>query len=176
MKISEEEFLRLALAQMDAVDRMARSLTRNRTEADDLVQETFLRAFKARETFDLKAFGIGPWMLRILHNLYISRVRREQKQPKAVEAYELEDAAGGSSDPIPSLELTDDRLEAALEQLTPDLRSILILWAVDELSYKEIAAVLEVPIGTVMSRLHRARRRLGQLLADHPAAHRSGSE
>ncbi len=175
MRISEDEFLRLALAEMDAVDRMAKSLTRHRPEADDLVQETYLQALRAKESFDLKHFGIKPWLLRILHNLFLTKLRRDRRQPQAMEAFELESAAI-ESEPLAVLPYSDERLDVALEALTPELRSILILWAVDELSYKEIAEVVGVPIGTVMSRLHRARRRISELLADHPLATRPGRE
>jgi len=173
MKISHDEFLRLAMEQLDAVDRMARTLARNRTESDDLVQETYLLALKGRDSFDLKTFGIKPWLFRILHNIHVTRGRREQRQPKAMESHELEDASIEVSEPLNGLLLSDDRLEKAMGMLPLELRSILTLWAVDELSYKEIAEVVGIPIGTVMSRLHRARRRISDLLADHPAAIRA---
>jgi RNA polymerase sigma-70 factor (ECF subfamily) len=170
-----DEFVRLALEQIDAVDRVARSLTRGGAEADDLVQETYLRALRAHADFDLHSFGIRPWLLRILHNLHVNRVKRERRQPAPTPAEDLDFLAAPGSDatPAPSpdgLNFDDPRLEGALNELPPDLRTILILWAVDELSYKELAEVLAIPIGTVMSRLHRARNRLVGLLGGHPAA------
>jgi len=167
-----DEFVRLALEQIDAVDRVARSLTRSGAEADDLVQETYLQALKAHPGFDLQAYGIRPWLLRILHNLHVNRVKRERRQPTSTPAEQLDYIAGPEESlPMPSREgFNDVHLDRALGDLPPELRTILILWAVDELSYKELADVLGIPIGTVMSRLHRARNRLSALLSDHPVA------
>ena len=169
MTLSHDEFVRLALAEIDAVDRVARSLVRSGAEADDLVQETYLRALKSCDGFELQSFGIRPWLLRILHNLHVNRVKREQKQPAATAAEHLELMAADPAPP-PAEGFNDVHLDRALDELPPELRSILILWAVDELSYKEIADVVGIPIGTVMSRLYRARQRLTTLLAEHPVA------
>ena len=167
MKLSRDEFVRLAMEQIDAVDRVAQSVSRNVADAADLVQETYLRALRAYESFDLQAFGIRPWLLRILHNTHLNRVKRDRRSPLAMDGQVL-DATAEPEAPvyIPPFEGTfaDDELNQALNQLPPDLRTILILWAVDELSYKEMAHVLEIPIGTVMSRVHRARQKLYALL------------
>jgi RNA polymerase sigma-70 factor (ECF subfamily) len=170
MRLSRDEFVRLALAEIDAVDRVARSLVRGSAEADDLVQDTYLRALMSCEGFDLQSFGIRPWLLRILHNLHLNRAKREQKQPAAAAAEHLERMAATERAPALADGFNDVHLDRALEQLPAELQSILILWAVDELSYKEIAEVVAIPMGTVMSRLHRARQRLTGLLADHPVA------
>jgi RNA polymerase sigma-70 factor (ECF subfamily) len=175
MKTTREEFSSLALAELDAVDRVARSLTRDSAEADDLVQETYLRALRAQDQFQLKEFGIRPWLLRILHNTHLNRVKRERRRPMAVEAEVLETAAVSPPPPPPPAapgSIDDEELAQAMNQLPPDLRTILMLWAVDELSYKEMAEVLEVPIGTVMSRIHRARQRLYELMPARRAAGR----
>ena len=171
MKITRDEFVRLALEQLDAVDRVARSLARDGAAADDLVQDTYLRAMRAQDQFDLHAFGIRPWLLRILHNTHINRAKRERRQPRAMESDALEASAApidpAPLTPPPPLErgsFDDEELNAALDKLPADLRTILILWAVDELSYKEMAHVLEIPIGTVMSRVYRARQKLHELL------------
>ena len=179
MALSRQEFVDLALAQIDAVDRVARTLTRNAASADDLVQDTYLNALKAHGSFQLQAFGIRPWLLRILHNLHLNRVKREKRQPASVADEHLE-AAGAvpSGDPPNPAEpfpwegnvIEDEQLRAALEQLPQELQTIVTMWAVDELSCREIAHVMEIPIGTVMSRLHRARQKLAVLLADHPVA------
>jgi RNA polymerase sigma-70 factor, ECF subfamily len=171
MKITRDEFVRLAMEQLDAVDRVARSLSRDGAAADDLVQETYLRAIRAQDQFDLHTFGIRPWLLRILHNTHINREKRERRQPRAMESDALE-ASAQPVDPAPlapppALErasFDDEELNTALDRLPADLRTILILWAVDELSYKEMAHVLEIPIGTVMSRVYRARQKLHELL------------
>ncbi|MEA2734778.1 MAG: polymerase sigma-70 factor, subfamily, partial [Humisphaera sp.] len=83
MKIDRDEFVRLAMQELDAVDRVARSLSRDSAGADDLVQETYLRAMRAQDQFDLHVYGIRPWLLRILHNTYINREKRERRQPQA---------------------------------------------------------------------------------------------
>ncbi|MFI5381162.1 MAG: sigma-70 family RNA polymerase sigma factor [Tepidisphaerales bacterium] len=161
MKPSPEEFEKLALEHIDMVDRVARTLTHNPAEADDLVQETYLRALQARESFDLRSFGMRPWLLRILHNIHITRSTREARQPKAVEAEQLQAYAGPDDAPAVSWQPSEE-LDKALDRLPVELRTALTLWAVEELSYQEIAEVVGVPIGTVMSRLHRARQRLRQ--------------
>jgi RNA polymerase sigma-70 factor (ECF subfamily) len=182
MALPREEFVRLAMAELDAVDRVARGLARDPATAADLVQETYLNALKAHDRFELEAYGIRPWLLRILHNVHVNRVKRDRREPAGLSGEQL-DAVVGPEAPAPGtpgepaddggpLVFDDAGLNAALDALPAELRTILILWAVDELSYKEMADVLSVPIGTVMSRLHRARQRLGQLLADHPDAPR----
>ena len=165
MQISRAEFEKLALEQLDAVDRVARSLTRASHEADDLVQETYARAFRAADTFDLQSFGIRPWLFRILHNLHTTRATRESRQPKAIPAEHLQ-AFAGPSEPfaLDSLAGMDKELEAAMKELPSDLSTTLMLWAIDDLAYREIAEVMNVPIGTVMSRLHRARQKLAERL------------
>lgn len=177
MKISRAEFEQLALEQLDAVDRVARSLTRGSHESDDLVQETFVRAFKAADSFDLQSFGIRPWLFRILHNLHTTRATRESRQPKAIPAEHLQAFADPSEAfAFDSLSGMDKELETALEELPSDLSTTLMLWAIDDLAYKEIAEVMDVPIGTVMSRLHRARQKLAERLQDFAPRGREFSE
>src|SRR4051812_18971180 len=96
----------MALEQLDMLYRVARRLTRDPASAEDLVQETYMRALRGRETFDLKAHGIRPWLLRIMHNLHVSRAEREGRQPSRMEDEQLESAAatsaaGGSRLPPP---------------------------------------------------------------------------
>jgi len=178
MKLSREEFERLALEQLDMLYRLARRLVRGDTaKAEDLVQETYLRALKAREGFDLnEGYGIRPWLIRIMHNLHVSRAEREKRQPQAADDQHLEAAAGGAGDSASSnlppldpasFEGMDDQLVRALNTLPPEYQSVLTLWAIDDFSYKEIAAALDIPIGTVMSRLYRARHQLSDQLRDY---------
>jgi len=182
MKLSAEQFEKLALEQMDTLYRVAGRLTRDADRAADLVQETYLRAFRSRDAFDLQEHGIRPWLLRIMRNLHLSKADRDRRQPVAVDGETLDAmnaSAAGPGDaaatgdleaagPAPVLPLDweslDERLKSALENLQEEYQIVLLLWAVEELSYKEIADVLDIPIGTVMSRLHRARQKLsGQL-------------
>jgi len=169
MKLVRDEFEKLALEQLDMLYRIARRLTRDSTGAEDLVQETYVRAFRARDDFDLQEFGIRPWLVRIMHNLHFSRSQREKRQPAATEDSQLE-AATDTTDSLPltpgSLDGMDERLVRAMGELPEEYREVMMLWAIEELSYKEIAHVCDVPIGTVMSRLHRARARLSEKLQD----------
>jgi RNA polymerase sigma-70 factor (ECF subfamily) len=167
MPLSAEEFGKLALEQIDTLARVAASLTGNRAEAEDLVQETYLRALRARTQFEPRGDqGLRPWLLRILHNTHLTRATRARRQPVATDPETLEGHAGeGANAAFPAIphEL-DDTVRAAVAELPPDLRSALTLWAVEELSYKEMATVLDIPIGTVMSRMHRARQALAAKL------------
>jgi len=171
MKLSPPEFEKLALEQIDMLYRIARRLTRDPGRAEDLVQETYLRALRGRDKFDLQQYGIRPWLLRIMHNLHVTRSEREAHQPASMEDEHLDTQALAPIDSLPldpaSFEGMDEHLVKAIHQLPPEYQTVLILWAVDELAYKEIADALGVPIGTVMSRLHRARQKLSEQLRDY---------
>src|SRR2546428_13070371 len=93
MKLEPREFERLALEQIDLLYRVAQRLTRDPSRAEDLVQETYMRALRARDSFDIKTHGIRPWLLRIMHNLHVSRAEREGRQPAAVEDDQLESSS-----------------------------------------------------------------------------------
>ena len=165
MKPTRDEFEKLAIEQLDTLYRVAWRLTGKPALSEDLVQETYLRALRARDGFDLQQCGIRPWLLRIMHNLFISRQERARREPQAMDEQQLDTTVSrdgnGAMPPTPrGYDGMDQRLAAALEALPPEYGSVIMLWAVDELSYKEIAEALEIPIGTVMSRLHRARQRL----------------
>jgi RNA polymerase sigma-70 factor (ECF subfamily) len=172
MKLPQAEFERLAIEQIDTVYRMARRLARDPAKAEDLVQETYLRALKSRNGFDLQDCGIRPWLLRILYNLHLSKGAREGKQPISMDDGQLQlgetQRVGSNTLPIDprSFDGMDQRLVRAIEALPDEYSQVLLLWAVEDLAYKEIADALEVPIGTVMSRLHRARQRLSEVLQD----------
>ena len=171
LKLTREQFEDLALAQLDTLYRIARRLGRDQSAAEDLVQETYMRAIRAWETFQLEAYGMRPWLVRILHNVHLSRAQREGRQPGSVEDGQLE-ASAAKPDPAASpfsssFEGMDEQLKRAVEQLAPEYQVVLLLWAVDELSYKEIAESVGIPIGTVMSRLYRARQQLSEQLHDY---------
>ena len=172
LKLTRKQFEAMTLEQLDTLYRVARRLTRDPGRAEDLVQETCVRAIRAYESFELHAHGIRPWLLRIMHNLHISRSEREARQPTAAEHDQLESAApGGGITPVPydpaSFDGMDEQLVRAIESLTPQYQVVLMLWAVEEFSYKEIADAVGIPIGTVMSRLHRARQKLSEQLRDY---------
>jgi RNA polymerase sigma-70 factor, ECF subfamily len=171
MSTTRQDFERLALEQLDLLYRVALRLCKNATEAEDLVQDTYARAIRSWQTFDPASGGIRQWMIRILRNTHISRYHQQTRQPLTVDDQTL-DMAGPKDQlppwahsPIP--EQLDQEMSRALEDLPEEFRSVIMLWALDDLSYQEIADALEIPIGTVMSRLHRARARLAEQLREH---------
>lgn len=167
-------FERVAMPHLDAVYRMARRLTGSDAEADDLVQETFLKAFRAFDTFQLRQYGAKPWLLKILHNTFYSRVGREGRQPGTVDEVDLNEFAEAEHASTQELKIADldwdafdQELKGAVNSLGPEYREVLLLWALEGLSYKEIAEVCECAIGTVMSRLFRARQQVSERLVGY---------
>lgn len=170
MKLTRKQFEALALEHLDTLYRLARRLVRDPGRAEDLVQETYLRAVRSWQTFTLdERYGIRPWLVRILHNVHVTRGQQDARQPRPVDGEALDALTGQEPNPSPDLpdfDVLDERLAHALEDLPVEYQSVLLLWAVEEFSYKEIADALDVPIGTVMSRLHRARQRMAGPLQD----------
>ena len=172
--MDRQQFEELALQHLDAIFRMAMQLTRHPDEASDLVQETFLKALRFSDRFEEQGGGIRPWLFKILHNVFYSRLAKTKRQGMLVD--ELPSATSeepGPDEPGPAWNLSsldwehvDDRLKDAIEKLKPEYRSVLLLWGVEGLKYREIADIQDVPIGTVMSRLHRARSILAEQLSD----------
>lgn len=171
----DKSFEALALPHLDLVYRVARRLVRNEHEAEDLAQETFFKAYRAFDTYEVRHFGIRPWLLKILNNTFLNRVAREKKAPKATDHQTLEETHAADQ-PLAPPELDfdhlDEEVKSAIERLSPEFRAVLLLWATMEFSYQEIADMLELPIGTVMSRLHRARQQLTRSLEDFAREHR----
>ncbi len=162
------------MAEMDAVYRMAMHLARHPQDAADLVQETYLKAFRAAHSFQLQdGKGVRPWLFKILHNNFYSRLEQQRREPTLGDDLPEPSAVGAVDQPAPAWDLehldweqVDDRLKAAIDQLPLHYRQVLLLWAVEGLKYREIADILGVALGTVMSRLHRARVQLSEQLAD----------
>ncbi len=166
-------FETLALQHLDAVYRMALQLVRNPDEAADLVQETYLKALRAAGRFEERGGGIRPWLFKILHNIFYSRVGRGAGPLALDDLDRISDGAPGPGEPGPGRDLAsldwehvDERLKAAVDRLRPEYRTALLLWAVEGLKYRQIAEIQEIPIGTVMSRLHRARSILAEQLSE----------
>ncbi|MFQ5429069.1 MAG: RNA polymerase sigma factor [Phycisphaerae bacterium] len=167
-------FEEVVLCHLDLVYRMSMKLAGDPHEAEDLVQETFLRAHRAYSNFELREYGAKPWLLRILHNVFFTRCGRAGRAPSLLEDLSLDDiAAELEHKPLAPLaaddvdwEQFDEELKAAVLALAPEYRSVIVLWALSELSYKEIARVLGCALGTVMSRLYRARQQLGDSLSE----------
>jgi RNA polymerase sigma-70 factor, ECF subfamily len=172
MKVSENEFERLVLEQLDVLYRVALRLSHRPDQADDLVQETCYRAIRSRDSFDLQTGGIRPWLVRILRNTFLTRIERERHQP-ALASDETLEGASIAPPPMPRGNLAalsehmDQELVRALDALPEEYRSVMVLWALEDFSYQEIAEALEIPIGTVMSRLHRARAKLTHQLEEY---------
>lgn len=165
MTLAEHHFKALAVEQFDALYGLARRLSGDSARAEDLVQETYLRALKARESFQLEEFGIRPWLMRILHNLHVTRSTRESRQPMAIEEEALQRVPGENRRATGlSVDDMDQELVWAIDALPESYRAVLLLWAVEGKSYAEIACSLSLPAGTVMSRLHRARKQISELL------------
>jgi len=182
-QLERQEFERLALEHLDAVYRMAFHLTRRPDEAEDLVQEVFVRAMRPKtiERFEESAGsgGMRSWLFAICHNLFYTRLKKDARRPALVEEfYTASETEKAPEEPPPAFdrsaldwEHVDGRLKAAIDDLKPEYREALLMWGVDGLKYREIAAIMEVPIGTIMSRLHRARKLLAErLLSDEQAA------
>jgi RNA polymerase sigma-70 factor (ECF subfamily) len=154
----------------------AMRLTRNRSDAEDLVQETYLRAYRGFHGFE-DGTNLRAWLFRILTNTYINSYRSKQRRVQETELNDVEDlylyrrisdigqASRSAEDTLLDL-FTDDEVKAALEELPENFRLPVLLADVEEFSYKEIAEMLDIPIGTVMSRLHRGRKAMHKALAD----------
>jgi len=167
----EEEALELS----DQVYRVARRLAGSREEAEDLVQDTYSRAFRSWRQFQ-PGTNLRAWLLRILTNLNIDRGRRQQRQPETQPLEEgdyflynkLESSIGdGATDEERVIErLSQNSVVDALADVPHDFRDVIVLVDIGDFAYAEAAHILDIPIGTVMSRLHRGRRILKKNLAE----------
>lgn len=178
-----ERFEVVAVPHLDAVYKLAWALTGNHAEADDLVQETFARALRAFGQFELRDYGARPWLLKILQNVFFTECNRRRHETSLPEDVGFDDFADRHSNsttgPVTidsvNWELIDDELNQAVAGLQPEYRMVLLLWAFEGLSYTEIAEVCECALGTVMSRLHRARAKIKHQLAEYTEKRRTGA-
>ena len=165
----EEEVLELS----DQVYRVARRLVPTREEAEDLVQETYARAFRSWRSYT-PGTNLRAWLFRILTNLNIDRGRREQRAPASQPLeegdyflYNSLEAETGSEDEERIVErLSQDGIVDALSAVPHDFRDVIVLVDIGDFTYQDAAQILDIPIGTVMSRLHRGRRILKRELAE----------
>jgi RNA polymerase sigma-70 factor, ECF subfamily len=167
----EEEALGLA----DQVYRVARRLVGSREEAEDLVQETYARAFRSWRSFT-PGTNMRAWLLRILTNLNVDRGRRVQRSPQTQPleesdyylANKLASTAGEEALEQEQVveRLSQDSVVTALSEISPQFREVVVLVDIGDFTYADAAQILDVPIGTIMSRLHRGRRALKQKLAE----------
>jgi RNA polymerase sigma-70 factor (ECF subfamily) len=163
-----------ALALSDQVYRVARHLASSREDADELMQETYARAFRSWRSFT-PGTNMRAWLLRILTNLNIDRGRRQQRapqmQPLEANDYFLYDRLAENGDGISDEEqvverLSQDDIVTALSAVPHDFRDVIVLVDLGDFSYADAAQILDIPVGTVMSRLHRGRRILKRELAE----------
>jgi RNA polymerase sigma-70 factor (ECF subfamily) len=187
--LTRSEFEQLALSHLEAMHRMAYTLTRNPDAANDLVQEAYLLAFRAWESFSEReeiaaregesagAASMRAWLFRILHNAHYTAGRKAKRAPILSEAVESAPDAHDLPDDAPPAwnlrdldwEHVDDRLRIAIDALSQEHREVLLLWGVEGMKYREIAEILGVPLGTIMSRLHRARKAVADALTSSTA-------
>jgi RNA polymerase sigma-70 factor (ECF subfamily) len=157
----------------------AMRMTRNKQDAEDLVQETYLKAYRAYGSFEAGTY-LKAWLYRILTNSYINSYRRQQRRPEESDVEDIEDlylyhrlsgSEGAKAERSAEDEVldrfTDDDVKGAIEALPEAFRMAVILADVEGFSYKEIAEITDVPIGTVMSRIHRGRRALQKTLTTY---------
>src|SRR6476469_2689005 len=160
----DHEFAQAALSHIDSLYGTALRLTRRGADAEDLVQETYLKAFRSAHQFE-PGTNLKAWLFTILHNTFRNARRHDGRNPVDVDSEAVERAVGsGPGDQSPEQILTratlDADLQAALDALPAPFRQAVWLRDVEELTYAEMATVLDVPIGTVMSRISRGRRAL----------------
>ena len=171
-------FEQLARQHMSALYNMALRLTRNPSEAEDLVQDTLLRAYRFFNRYE-QGSNFKAWIFKILKNSFINRYRKDQQIPETVDFSAIEEGLerlvdesyreGAPPDPEQAFlsGVVDHEIEEALASLPEEYRMVFLMAVQQEMSYKEIAAALSIPIGTVMSRLHRARRLMQTRLVEY---------
>lgn len=169
--IFDREFLPL----LRALYNFAYRLTLDRDDARDLVQETFLRAYRAMDSFR-KGTNAKAWLFRILKNNFINDYRRKRREPVKVDYQDVEYSYNAEENNRPISgelrvdtlrNLMGDEISNALNALDEDFRAVIILCDLEDFKYEEIAEILDIPIGTVRSRLHRARNLLKEKLAQY---------
>ena len=183
-------FANLALAELPAVYRLAYHLCADKHDVDDVVQETYLHALRAADQFRLMSCGVRPWLFKILHNVVNARFGKQRREDEALEglrhAPNHNAADGPSSDGEAAAPLAmgeqgclsgiswdgiDERLKHAIDDLPFNQKVVFLLSAVEGLRYREVAETVGAPIGTVMSRLHRARAQLAAQLSELAIEH-----
>ena len=173
-----DTFADAAMPLMDQLYSAALRMTRNAADAEDLVQETYLKAYRGYERFE-EGSNLKAWMYRILTNSYINRYRAKQRRPDESDLADVEDmylyrrlggeqsTVGASAEDAFLSSVTDEQVKSAIEAIPENFRIAVLLADVEGFAYKEIAEILDVPIGTVMSRIHRGRKALEKQLHEY---------
>jgi RNA polymerase sigma-70 factor (ECF subfamily) len=175
-----DPFAEEALSHLDAMYGVACKLTRNPTEAEDLVQDAFVKAMRARQQFHAGT-NLKAWLFRILTNTFINKYRRGGLERSVLEGPDADPLADGwvsastmrqlrDPETLALMPMVEDEIRHALDALPAEFRLAVILCDVEELSYDEISQIMGCPIGTVMSRLHRGRKLLQRTLYNHALA------
>jgi RNA polymerase sigma-70 factor (ECF subfamily) len=172
----QAQFSELAMEYMGSLYSAALRMTRNPSDAEDLVQETYLKAYRAFGSFK-EGTNLKAWLYRILTNTFINSYRARKRRPEQTDIDDVEDlylyrrlggleaaSAGRSAEEEVLDHFTEGEVKAAVEALPEQFRMAVLLADVEGFSYKEIADILDIPIGTVMSRLHRGRKALQKTL------------
>ena len=173
---TREDFTNDAMQHAPQLFSTAMRMTRNRSDAEDLVQETFIKAWRSFATYQ-QGTNLRAWLFRIMTNTYINKYNAQQRKPTETELDDVEELflykrlgsvdqsqlSQSAEDQMLSL-FTDDEVKKALEELPEQFRIPVLMSDVEGFSYKEIAEILEIPLGTVMSRLHRGRKAMQKML------------
>ena len=160
----KKEFEEKVLETIDALYNLAIQLTRNRQDAEDLVQETTLRAYRYFHRFE-RGTNFKAWIMTIMRNLYINKYRKKLKEPVKVEFEEVENFISLPEISGAQEEIFNEIIKSYITKLPEELRMVIALFYVDGFSYKEMAKIMSVPLGTVMSRLYTARQILKKQLS-----------
>jgi len=179
--VSAWDFNSQAMPFVDSLYNTAYRMTRSAEDAEDLVQETFFKAYKYYDKFE-EGTNLKAWLFKILKNTFINNYRKKKLEPRSVDFAEIEDSferivrRDNSDQPAdPEAEyftgVLDDDVRKALESLPYDYRMVVILADLEDFSYKEIADILDCPVGTVMSRLYRGRKLLEKTLLKYARHH-----
>ena len=176
---TREDFTHDAMQHAPQLFSTAMRMTRNRSDAEDLVQETFIKAWRSFTTYQ-QGTNLRAWLFRIMTNTYINKYNAQQRKPTETELDDVEELflykrlgsvdqsqlSQSAEDQMLSL-FTDDEVKKALEELPDQFRIPVLMSDVEGFSYKEIAEILEIPLGTVMSRLHRGRKAMQKMLYEY---------
>ena len=176
---AKEQFTSDAMQYAPQLFSTALRMTRNRSDAEDLVQETYIKGWRSFHTFQ-EGTNLRAWLFRIMTNTYINKYNAQKRKGTEVELDDVEELflykrlgsidqsqlSSSAEDQMLDL-FTDDEVKGALESLPEDFRIPVLLSDVDGFAYKEIAEMLEIPIGTVMSRLHRGRKAMQKMLYEY---------